>query len=66
MHQLKRAIRRVLPGAVIDHVRALFFHLGLGGSLGLADARTAEDAIGDVDAEWRRRIHDVLFCPDNA
>lgn len=66
MHQLKRAIRLLLPAALIDRLRDLLFRLRLGGSLGLADARTARDAIGDVDAEWRRRIDDVLSCPDNA
>jgi hypothetical protein len=59
-------VRRVLPGNLIDQIRDLLFWLRLGGSLGLANAQTAQSAIGNVDPEWRRRIDDVVSCPDNA
>jgi hypothetical protein len=59
-------LRRFLSGKTIDAIRDLLFRLRLGGSLGLADARTAQAAIGEVDPDWRRRIDDVLSCPDNA
>jgi len=49
---LKCAVRHVLPGGLIDRIRSLFFRLGLGGSLGLADAQTVQEAIGDVDPVW--------------
>jgi hypothetical protein len=59
-------LRRVLPSTLIDQLRDVLFRLRIGGSLGLADPKTAQAAIGDVDPEWRRRIDDVVSCPDNA
>ncbi|MEX0323178.1 MAG: FkbM family methyltransferase [Puniceicoccaceae bacterium] len=56
---MKEVVKRLLPDAVIRWLKRLRARQRLG------SARIAANKVGQVDAQWRRRIDDVVACPDN-
>lgn len=63
MSTLKSTLKHAVPWPVVRMARRL---RGYWRSRNYADPGVAARSLGEVDADWRRRIDDVRACPDNA